>query len=58
MTAVEILKAAIDGAREGLDACHAYPNAVTPNMRVAQILQHLERAMTFAYIEIEKGNVK
>lgn len=58
MTAVEILKAAIQGAREGVDACHQRPNAVTANHAVANILSHIERAMVAAVDEIREGNVK
>lgn len=58
MTASEILQEAINGARSGIETCYQRRNAHTHNIDVASILQHLERAMTYAYIEIEKGNAK
>lgn len=58
MTAVEILKVAIGGTREGIDACHQRPNAVTPNHVLATILTSIERAMSESINQIHEGNVK
>lgn len=58
MTAQEILQNAISHARECIDLCHNRRTGSTHNIDLANIVQHYERQMTFAYIEIEKGNSK